>query len=59
MVQYGPYEFSETEVAKLTAYLKNVARQERVVHYDDAYDVVRQCGSYYGPHDQRLWHLLG
>lgn len=34
MVQYGPYEFSETEVAKLTEYLKNVARQERVVHYE-------------------------
>jgi hypothetical protein len=34
MVQYSPYEFSETEVAKLTEYLKNVARQERVVHYE-------------------------
>ncbi len=33
--------------------------KSKVVHYDDACDVVRQCGSYHGPHDQRLWHLLG
>ncbi len=59
MVQYGPYEFSETEVVKLTEYLKNSARQERIVHYDDAYIAVRQFGEYHGPHDQRLWHLLG
>jgi len=31
----------------------------QVVHYDDAYDVVRQDGLYHGPHDQQLWHLLG
>jgi len=59
MVQYGPYEFSETEVVKLTEYLKNSARKQIAVHYDDAYEVVRQFGSYHGPHDQRLWHLLG
>jgi hypothetical protein len=59
MVQYGPYEYSDNEVLKLTEYLTNCARQEKVVHYDDAFDVVRQCGIYHGPHDQRLWHLLG
>ena len=58
MVQYGPYEYSDNEVLKLTEYLKNCARQQRVVHYDDAYDAVRQFGEYHGPQDQRLWHLL-
>ena len=28
MVQYGPYEHSETEVLKVTEYLKNCVRQE-------------------------------
>jgi hypothetical protein len=55
----GPYEYSDHEVLKLTEYLKNCARQQKVVHYDDAHDVVRQFGSYHGPHDQRLGHLLG
>jgi hypothetical protein len=27
MVQYGPFEFSETEVVKPTEYLKNSARK--------------------------------
>jgi hypothetical protein len=58
MVQYGPYEYCDNEVLKLTEYLKNCARQQKVVHYDDAYDAVRQFGVYHGPHDQRLWHLL-
>lgn len=59
MVQYGPYVYSDTEALKLTEYLKDCARHEKVVHYDDAYDVVRNFGIYHGPHDQRLWHLLG
>jgi hypothetical protein len=59
MVQYGPYDYSESEVLKLTEYLRDSARQQKVVHYDDAYDAVRQFGLYHGPHDQRLWHLLG
>jgi hypothetical protein len=59
MVPYGPYEFSETEVLKLTDYLGDCARHGRIVHYDDAYNAVRQFGEFYGPHDQRLWHLLG
>src|ERR1700687_617268 len=58
MVQYGPYEYSDTEILKLTEYLKNCARQRKVIHYDDAHDAVRQFGLYHGPHDQRLWHLL-
>jgi hypothetical protein len=59
MVQYGPYDYGDTEVSKLTEYLKNCARQKTVVHYDDAYNVVRHFGMYHGPHDQRLWHVLG
>jgi hypothetical protein len=59
MVQYGTYDYSDAEVLTLTEYLKNCARQKKVVHYDDAYNVVRQCGVYHGPHDQRLWHLPG
>lgn len=59
MVQYGPCEYSNNEVLKLTEYLKNCARQQKVIHYDDAYVAVRQFGEYHGPHDQRLWHLLG
>jgi hypothetical protein len=59
MVQYGPYEYSDSEVLKLTEYLKNCARRGEVVHYDDAYVAVRPFGEYHGPHDQRLWHLLG
>jgi hypothetical protein len=30
MVQYGPYEYSDNEVLKLTEYLKNCARQREV-----------------------------
>jgi hypothetical protein len=37
MVHYGPYEYSDSEVLKLTEYLKSSARQERPVHYDDAF----------------------
>lgn len=59
MVQYGPYEFNDVEISTLTEFLRNCARQERVVHYDDAYDAVRHSGECQGPHDQRLWHLLG
>src|SRR5579864_3059047 len=59
MVQYGPHDYSDTEVSKLTQYLKNCARQKALVHYDDAYNVVRQFGMYRGPRDQRLWHVLG
>jgi hypothetical protein len=59
MVQYGPYDYSDNEVLALTEYLKNCVRQQKIVHYDDAYVVVRECGTYHGPHDQRLWHLLG
>jgi len=59
MVQYGTYDYSDTEVLTLTEYLKNCARQKKAVHYDDACNVVRQCGMYHGPHDQRLLHLLG
>jgi len=58
-VEYGSYEYTEPEVLKLKEYLKSCARQNKVVHYDDAYDVVKHLGSYHGPHDQRLWHLLG
>ena len=57
MVQYGPYEYSDNEVLKLTEYLKNCARQQKVVGYDDAYIAVRQFGDYHGPDDQRLWHF--
>jgi len=59
MVEYGSYEYTEEEVSTLSEYLKNCARQRRLVHYDDAYAVVRQLGAYHGPHDNRLWHLLG
>lgn len=59
MTQYGPYDFTEQEVAELTRFLEGQARLGRVVHYDDAYNAVRNFGEYYGPRDQRLWHLLG
>ena len=59
MVEYGSYEYTEGEVLTLTEYLRNCARQRAPVHYDDAYAVVRQLGPYHGPHDNRLWHLLG
>jgi len=59
MVHYGPYEYGESEVLKLTEYLKKSARQERPVHYDDAFAAVKEFGLCSGPRDQRLWHLLG
>ena len=59
MVEYGVYEYTVEEVQALTEYLKNQARQGNLVHYDDAYEVVRHLGAYHGPHDNRLWHLLG
>jgi hypothetical protein len=59
MVEYGPYEFAEPEIVTLTEFLRDCARHERIVHYDDAYNAVRQFGGYHGPHDQRLWYLLG
>lgn len=59
MVEYGSYDYTEEEVQVLTEWLKNQARQKRIVHYDDAYAVVRHLGAYHGPHDNRLWHLLG
>ena len=59
MVHYCPYEYGESEVLKLTEYLKKSARQERPVHYDDAFAAVKEFGLCSGPRDQRLWHLLG
>jgi hypothetical protein len=59
MVHYGPYEYSDSEVLKLTEYLKSSARQERPVHYDDAFAALKEFGLCSGPRDQRLWHLLG
>ena len=59
MVHYGPHEYGESEVLKLTEYLKKSARQERPVHYDDAFAAVKEFGLCSGPRDQRLWHLLG
>jgi len=59
LVHYGPYEYGESEVLKLTEYLKKSARQERPVHYDDAFAAVKEFGLCSGPRDQRLWHLLG
>jgi hypothetical protein len=44
MVHYGPYEYSDSEVLKLTEYLKSSARQERPVHYDDAFAAVKEFG---------------
>jgi hypothetical protein len=44
MVHYGPYEYGESEVLKLTEYLKKSARQERPVHYDDAFAAVKEFG---------------
>jgi hypothetical protein len=45
MPDYGFHDYTETEVVALTEYLKNCASKERVAHYDDAYDVVRQPGT--------------
>jgi hypothetical protein len=59
MLQYGYCEFEEIEVNELAEYLKSCARKEMVIHYDDCFDVVRKFGGYHGPHDSRLWHLLG
>jgi hypothetical protein len=58
MVHYGPYEYSDSEVLKLTEYLKSSARQQRPVHYDDAFAAAKEFGLCSGPRDQRLWHLL-
>ena len=59
MVQYGFHEYADTEVSAVLEYLKSCARKQQVVHYDDAYEVASQWGTYHGPHDSRLWGLLG
>jgi hypothetical protein len=59
MIQYGHYEFDDPEITNVTEYLKACAREEKVVHYDDCVDVARKWGEYHGPHDSRLWALLG
>ncbi len=59
MTQYGPYEYTEIEVSEMTKFLQGQARREKAATYNDAYNAIRQFGEYYGPRDQRLWHLLG
>src|SRR5438046_10488828 len=59
MVSYGSFTYSDPEVGALTTYLRDCARREQITHYDDACSVAQKFGSYHGPHDQRLWWLLG
>jgi hypothetical protein len=51
--------YSQTEISKMTEYLQTCARQQKTINYDDAWVVARQYGSFQGPHDKRLWDLLG
>src|SRR5438034_11348631 len=59
MVSYGSFTYSDLEVGALTTYLRDCARRGQITHYDDSYNVAQKFGSYHGPHDQRLWWLLG
>jgi len=59
MVSYGSFTYSDPEVGALTTYLRDCARRGQITHYDDSYNVAQKFGSYHGPHDQRLWWLLG
>ncbi len=43
----------------MTEFLTETARKRILVTYSDALEQVSDYGSYYGPNDQRLWHLLG
>jgi hypothetical protein len=55
----GIYSYDQSEIEKLTSYLQQCAREQKIVHYDDAFIKVRELGPYHGPHDKRLWDLLG
>src|SRR3954447_998352 len=54
-----PYEYDESEISAVRKFLHDCARKKKIIHYDDAFEVARNCGMYYGPHDKRLWDLLG
>jgi hypothetical protein len=56
---YHANDYSGVEVSTMTEFLRHCARQRKIVHYDDAYEVVRPYGEFHGPHDKRLWDLLG
>lgn len=55
----GIYTYTQSEIDQITEYLQECARRRKIVHYDDAYLRVRDLGAYAGPHDKRLWDLLG
>jgi hypothetical protein len=59
MIEYGRYEYNEIEVREVREYLQDRARVPTTVHYDDVYAIALQHGTYHGPHDTRLWDLLG
>lgn len=59
MIAYHGSEFDDREVSGVADYLKSRARDKSVINYDDVCQVARQFGAYHGPHDPRLWNLLG
>jgi hypothetical protein len=59
VVTYWHFDYSDQEVAALTNHLRDCARRGTIIHYDDAFTVVKELGNYHGPHDPRLWYLLG
>ena len=59
MPLYGPKDYQLAEIAGMTKFLQDCARQQRLTHYDEACEVASHWGQYQGPHDKRLWDLLG
>lgn len=53
------YQYDENEINAVAGYLQECARKQRMVHYDDAFEVASHYGTFHGPHDARLWALLG
>ncbi len=58
-MSYPKGEYTSDELAELTRYLQDCARQKRVINYDEACQVASKFGRCEGPHDKRLWDLLG
>jgi hypothetical protein len=50
--------FANREISAATDYLRAHARKRSIVSYDDVFKVVREFGTYHGPHDPHLWDLL-
>src|SRR5487761_137206 len=51
-------EYSEEEISKVTDILKDYARKKETCTYQDVFQF-DHWGNYSGPHDRRLWDLLG